>query len=906
MFKPLISGTRVSPVLLVLLVLVPTLSLAQNAPLQLRHGWFLQSSTQVTEGGDVISRSSYVPKNWIPVTVPSTVVAAQNAAGEFRQYGDIYDAMNLRKLPGMTYKIGDFFNLRPMSPDSPYAVPWWYRTEFSLPVADAKKRVSIHFDGINCRANIWLNGKQVADAKDVAGAYHIQEFDITSFVVAGKNTLAVEVFAPTENDFAINFVDWNPTPPDKNMGLWREVYVTTSGPVTVRYPQVVTHLPANSIDTAQLTVNADLDNLSDKPVEGTLVAELAPGETLKQPVKLEAREAKTVSFTPEHFPALAVKNPKLWWPVHMGSPVLHKLTVRFLIGNALSDEASIRYGIREVTSELTDQGHRLFRVNHKPVLIRGGGWAQDMLMRHPAGRLEAEIEYVVAMNLNAIRLEGQIEDDKFFDLADEKGLLVMAGWCCCDIWERWNQWQPGMENIATASLRSQMRRLRSHPSLLVWLNGSDGPPPANVEQAYLEVEKETNWPNPTLSSASAVPTTVSGPSGVKMTGPYDYEPPDYWLTDPGRWGGAWGFNTETSPGPAIPVADSVRRFVPKDHLWPIDEIWDFHAGGERFQNVDRYNEAMNKTYGPPADLADYEKKAQAMDYDGERAMFEAYAKNKYNSTGVIQWMMDNAWPSIIWHLYDYYLQPAGGYYGTKKACEPLHIQFSYDDRSIVVVNGYPEARKNLRASVMVFDENLRRIFERQETVEVDPDGTKTVVSIPEFSDTPAVYFVKLALTDSTDHVLSSNFYWLPAKASVVDWDKTPDTAWSPIASFEDMTALQQLPKARVKATAALQANGTVRVKLENPSDKLAFLVHLSVRDESTKDEVLPVLWDDNYVALMPGESREIDARYLPQTKLPATIALRVDGWNIESMSVAVAGSTSQKARKTTAPRAPVL
>ncbi len=893
--KSIAVVTRVS-LFVFLLSILPFLSFAQNVRIPLQHGWEVQSSKQVTEGGEVISESSYVPKKWIVASVPTTVVAAQNAAGEFKQYGDIFESTNLRELPGMTYKIGDIFNLRDMAPDSPYAVPWWYRTEFELTAAQVKKRVSIHFNGINARANLWLNGKQFGDAKDVAGAYHIQEFDITPFVKAGKNTLAVQVFAPTTADFSINFVDWNPTPPDKNMGLWQDVYLTTSGPVTVRYPQVISKLgnPTDSdvIDSAQLTVNADLQNLTDEPVEGTLVAELGPGKTLKQPVKLDAKEARTVSFTADKFPELNVKNPKLWWPVQMGAPNLHKLDVRFVIGNSVSDEAPIRYGIREITSELTPKGARLFRVNHKPVLIRGGGWAQDMLMRHPVGRLEEQIEYVLAMNLNTIRLEGQLEEDKFFDLADEKGLLVMAGWCCCDIWEGWKHWEPGMENIATASLRSQMRRLRSHASMLVWLNGSDGPPPAEVETAYLQVEKETNWPNPTLSSASAVPTTVTGASGVKMTGPYDWVPPDYWLTDTNRkWGGAWGFNTETSPGPAIPVEDSLRKFIPKDHLWPIDEVWNFHAGGERFMTVDRFNEGMNKTYGEPKTLEEYEKKAQAMAYDGQRAMFEAYAKNKYDSTGVIQWMMDNAWPGIIWHLYDYYLQPAGGYFGTKKACEPLHIQFSYDDRSIVVVNGFPEAHKSLKATVTVFDTNLKHVFDKEATVDVDPDSTKAVATVPEFPDTPAVYFVKLTLADHSNKVVSSNFYWIPAKFSVVDWDKTPDTAWSPTLYFEDMTALNDLPKTQVHVTALPVGSGghAVRVKVRNPSDKLAFLVHLSIRDAATKEEVLPVLWDDNYVSLLPGESREIDARYMEHTKVPEKLVLRVDGSNVETANVVVGG-----------------
>ena len=853
----------------------------------LHQGWLLQSSRQVSDTGDVISKSAYRPKHWIATTVPATVVAAQNAAGEFKQYGDIFVAMNLRKLPGMTYPIGlnTFANV-PMNPDSPYAVPWWYRTEFTLAPGTAKKKVALHFDGINYRANIWINGKQVADAKDVAGAYHRQEFDITPFIAAGKNALAVEIFAPTEHDLGINWVDWNPAPPDKNMGLWGDVYLTFSGPVTVRYPQVITHFPADTTDTAELTVNADLQNVSNQPVEGTLVAELGT-QTLKQTVKLDPNEARTVSFTPEQFPSLVVNNPKLWWPIHMGAQNLHKLTVRFIVGKELSDEASIQYGIREITSELTPKGGRLFKVNHKNVLIRGGAWAQDMLLRPSRERMEAQIEYALGMNLNTIRMEAQLDNDHFFDLADQKGLLVMAGWCCCDIWEKWDRWQPGTINVATESLRSQMRRLRSHPSLLMWLNGSDGPPPETVERAYLQVEKETNWPNPIVSSAAETPTKVTGPSGVKMTGPYDYEPPSYWLTDKNqKWGGAWGFNTETSPGPAIPVAESIRKFIPKEHLWPIDEVWSFHAGGERFQNVDRFNEGMNKTYGPPTGFDDYIMKSQAMAYDGERAMFEAYGKNKYVSTGVIQWMMANAWPSLIWHLYDYYLQPAGGYFGTKKACEPLHIQYSYDDHSVVVVNSTLEAHKNLKAAVTVLDADLKHIFDQDVNVDVDPDGTKSIVTIPEFPDTPSVYFVKLTLAEPKGRIISSNFYWLPAKTSTVAWDKTPDTGWSPIATFEDLTALQRLPKTHLQGSAHRRGD-SVTVKLHNSSRKLAFLVRLSLRDESTREEVLPVLWDDNYVSLLPGESREIEARYLTQTKLPAKLVLRLDGWNTESIDMPV-------------------
>jgi exo-1,4-beta-D-glucosaminidase len=871
--------------------------------LPLDHPWSLQSSRRVAEGGEIISSATFKPKGWYGATVPSTVFAAQVARGEFP---DPYFGMNLRQVPGMTYPIGlNSFSLLPMEKDSPYAASWWYRTEFELPRAFKGRTIGLHFQGINYRANIWLNGRRVAGAKDVAGAYRTYEFDVTSFAVAGAvNGLAVEVFAPTEKELGINWVDWNPTPPDKNMGLWGDVYVSSSGPVSVRYPQVITHLPDSALQEADLTVMAQLHNGSEGAVKG--VVEAVVGSTrVRQDVTLQPNETRSIALAPEQFPELRVKKPELWWPAEMGLPKLNDLTVRFMVGSDLSDEQHARFGIREVTSELTDKRHRVFRINGKRVLVRGAAWAQDMLLRRPSPEsLEAHFQYIRDLNLNTLRLEAQLERDEFFDLADEKGILIMAGWCCCDIWEKWESWPPGTLGVATESLRTEMLRLRTHPSLLAWLNGSDGPPPPDVERAYLQVAKEASWPNPILSSAADVATPVGGSSGVKMTGPYDYEPPSYWLTanvneagaapelDNTRYGGAFGFNTETGPGPAIPPLESLRKMLPKEHLWPIDEFWNYHSAGERFQNLSRFRQAMDATYGPPSTLEDFLRKAQAMAYDGERAMFEAYGRNRYTSTGVIQWMLNNAWPSIYWHLYDYYLYPAGGYFGTKKACEPLHVQYSYDDRSIVVVNGRREAIGGLAVTARLYDFDLKEIFSRQARIDVDADSSVRALTIPPLPSEPAgaVYFVKLSLGDAVGHELSSNFYWLPAKLSTLDWNKVVDTAFAPIATYEDLRALSRLPQVQLQATAKAETSeghDLVRVSLRNPSQSLAFQVHVGIRRAHSEDEILPVLWEDNYLALMPGESRAITARYLSAGLLDKGAALVVDGWNVQPTTVPV-------------------
>jgi exo-1,4-beta-D-glucosaminidase len=895
--------------LLFSLVYLTPVGASESARIQLHDGWALQSSCTTTQTGEVISSANFKPSGWYPATVPSTVLAAEVAVGKFK---DPYFGDNLRKIPGTSYPIGENFAELPMPKDSPYNCSWWFRTEFRVPHDYQGRTVWLHFDGINYRANIWLNGHKLADAKQVAGAYRIYEFDVTPMLNAGNiNVLAVETFAQKDTDLGINFVDWSPMPADKDMGLWRGVYLAASGAVSLRSPQVITHFSDDSLRRADLTVMAELHNASDHRVQGVFEGSFE-NYVFHQDVKLEAGETRSVRFSPDQFSQLRVKEPKLWWPAPLGPQNLYSLATRFVIAGAVSDEQNIRFGIREITAELsgpvsqpgemfhlasgkivkTDTRPLLFRVNRKKILIRGAGWTPDMFLRNSRQQLETQFRYIRDMNLNAIRLEGKLESDDFFDLADEMGVLVIAGWCCCDHWEKWDKWAPGDLEIATESLRTQILRLRSHPSLMLWLNGSDFTPPANVEEAYVKVLRDAAWANPYASSASAMPTSVTGPSGVKMTGPYDYVPPAYWLTDTNKYGGAYGFNTETSPGPAIPLEASLKKMIPPNHLWPIDDAWNFHAGaGKDFNNLNNYNAAMNAIYGGPASLHDYVTKSQAMAYDGERAMFEAYTRNKYTSTGVIQWMLNNPWPSLVWHLYDYYLQPAGGYFGAKKACERLHIQYSYDDRGVVVANNLYSDYSGLIATAAVYDFDLQQEFLQHVKLDAPADSVQKILVLPP-STSSNVYFVKLTLQRDRGEVLSSNFYWLPAKPSVFDWDRTNDHAYyTSVSSYEDLTMLNHLPRVRLQVSAMLETNDlgeTVRVRIHNPSHDLAFQIRLGIHEDKSQDEILPVLWEDNYLSLMPDESRVVDARFHNSSQKLERPQLEVSGWNIETMEIPLA------------------
>ena len=856
--------------------------------LTLDQGWGLQSSAKLQVGGEVLSSATYQPRGWIPITVPTTVVAAMVKANI---YPDPTFGMNLRKLPGVSYPIGENFSILPMPASSPFAVSWWYRKQFRLQ-STQRGHVALRFEGINYRANIWLNGHELADTSIVAGAWQRYTFDVTKLVkTGGENTLAVQVFAPTEKDLAITFVDWNPMPPDKDMGIFRKVSLSFTGPVTLANPAAFSQVNSPANDEAKLSVTAQASNTTDHPIQGVLRGRLGTA-TFAREVELAAHETRDVNFEADEFPQLQFHHPELWWPAQMGTPHLYPLHMEFEADGSISDFTDTHVGIRQITSEVTSPTRRLFRINGKPILIRGGGWSTDFMLRENPHRMRAQLDYVQDMGLNTIRLEGRPESADFYEETDRRGILVMAGWSCCDFWEQWPKWTPEDHAIAAASLRAQMYRLRSHPSMVMWLNGSDNQPPPDQEQVYLGIEHELRWPNPILSSATAKLGTGGAENGVRMTGPYDYVPPSYWLEDNqqdqpthkcdlGGCGGAHGFNTETSSGPAIPPIESLRTMLGPDHLWPIDDVWRFHAGGGVFHELDNYTAALNARYGAATDADDYARKSQMMAYEGIRAMFEAYSRNKYYAAGVIQWMLNNSWPSNIWHLFDYYLRPGGGYFGAKTAMQPLHPMYSYVDRSVWVVSSQYKDAPGLTLNAKIYNLDMTEKFSRTVQLAANADSTQQVFALPDIEGLSTVYFLRLALTDSVGRIVGSNFYWLSTKPETIDWSKS-NWYTTPSLTYADFTAINQLPKVHLQLSSMTESTGEesiTRVTVRNPADTLAFGIRLKLDKGRGGEEVLPVMWEDNYFSLLPHETRTIAVTCRRDVLGSNKAVVEASGWN---------------------------
>ena len=846
-----------------LLVTFTINSLAQipaSGKLLLKDNWVIQSSKEIKSDAKAISSAGFRTDGWYPTSVPSTVLAALVAN---KVYPDPYYGTNINSLPGQIP-----YPKREMPDGSPFKVAWWYRTEFKIPADYIKMHTWLQFHSINYKANIWLNGKLIADTTIIEGAYRLFNLDISKAALPGDNNcLALEIFPPKKMDLTITWVDWNPTPPDRGMGIWYDVSVHATGDVAIENPQVVTKLNLPSTDQAKLSVTAEVRNAEAKQVSGVLKGTIE-NIVFSQEVTLGAGETKIVSFLPATFPQLVIANPRLWWPHTVGPQNLYDLNLTFEVSGKTTDTKQVRFGIREITTWMNNfdkQNTKVFQINGKNIVIRGGGYVQDLMLRPSNERIDADLLYAKHMNLNTLRMEAPRGSDYLFERCDEEGILLMVGWCCCSSWEGWKKWTPHTGDVAEASWKDLIVHLRNHPSVFTWLYGSDNFPPADVEKRYLKVLDEYDNTRPYESSATEAPSSIAGLTGVHM-GPYPnvyaYETPSYWYTK-------LEFNTEAGPtGEQIPPIETMRMMMPEKDLWPMSPSWDLRLH-KAFYPIARA--ALESRYGKPTGVEEYCVKSQVFKNEAVKAMFEAFAGNKYRSSGIIYWMYNSSWPKMYWQLYDYYFMPNGAFYGAKSACEPLHIQYCYDDHSIKIVNCFYNDFTGLKAKVRIFDFNMKEVSSVMMDAKVSADGSEKISTLDVPKDITKVYFLKLELLDAYGKQVSSNFYWLSSNGD----------------GKADFTDLNKLPPANVNVTAsAIQQEGNkckLTVIIENPGTGLAFAVNPKILKLTSKEPVLPVFWEDNYISLLPKEKRVLQVEFSIKNLDGEKPLLKVDGWNVNAI-----------------------
>jgi exo-1,4-beta-D-glucosaminidase len=868
--------------------------LAFAASGQTLSDWQIQSADKVAAAGEELSSTDYTPEGWHAATVPTTVLHALVADGTLP---DPYYGLNLKEIPG--YRESPWLV---MPEGSPFKQSWWFRTEFDVPAEWQGQYLFLQFEGINYEANIWLNGKQIAGPGDTQGMFQRFEFPVRDALNYGaSNALAVEVIPPgmqpdidydtKQIEGTTGWDDHNPFPPDMNMGLWQDVVLAVEGPVSLRHPYVRTDLPLPDLSPARLTVSTIARNNTDQEIAFTLggnlgLADEAPEvPTFSQQVTLAAGETREITFTPEAHAPLLIDGPRIWWPIPIGRPELYSLHLSAVVDpNApeASDASTTVFGIREVDTYIDDEDWRVYTVNGRHILIRGGAWmTSDMMLNLTPERYEALVRYAAEAGLNMLRSEGFSirETDEFYSLCDRYGVMVTQ--------QIYGRSIPD-EARAIAHIEDMMLRVRNHPSLVHFLGHDETQPTETLDQAYRDLLAKYTPERTYQPHSGTFNVAFRKETGGTRTGTLELwtyaGPSHYYLR---KFDGAWGFAQSGGIGGIIAPLDSLRAMLPEDQLWPPLETegWSFHSvtqGADYFNAVLKTLEAK---YEAAEDIEQFVTKVEAMNYNSARGMYEAFGRNKYNASGITTWKYDAAWPAAMtWQYIDHYLRPTAAYYGAKKACETLHVQYAYDDESVYVVSGIYAPVKGLRVIAALHNFDGNEVWREEKQLDIGPDSVSKAFEVAKPETLSDLHFLALTLTDAEGATRSRNVYWLSTTPDI------PGTSgYKPDGKFyvkpksqADFTALNELPEVVVERELTLVSEGDDQVytaRLTNTGGHVAFQLRLDLVAEEDGASLAPAYWQDNHFTLLPGETREVQVA-VPKGVLSETQPiLRVQGWN---------------------------
>lgn len=839
-------------------------------------GWELQDAAKVPQAskgaGAVISKLTYKTKGWYAAVVPGTVLTTLVKAGVYPEplYGE---------------------NNRPdRIPESLNKSSYWYRTVVAVPVAYKGRRTWLNLDGINYSAEVWVNGTYLGTMR---GAFKRGIFDITDMVRPGmKAGIAVLVKPqphpgdPHEHTIADGMGpnggitaldgptflstigwDWLPAIRDRNSGIWNKVFLSSTGPVVVKDPLVTTDLPLPRTDSAEVAISATLENVTDTPQRGGFHATFGDVSVDKE-VEIAPHSSETVRLDSKAFTALHLINPKLWWPNGYGPQNLYDLHLSFDQGRATSDSVALSFGVREISYAVPDSENLTISVNGVRVFIRGGDWGLDEgLKRIPRERLEAQIRMHQLANMNMIRnWVGQSTAEDFYALCDKYGILL---------WDEFFQPNPSdgpdPNDLPTymANVRDKILRYRNHPSIAIWCARNEGFPPKEIDDQLRVLMAELE---PTRRYQ---PSSTSG-AGVNSGGPYRWRTPrEYYVYSE-------AFKTEIGSS-SIPTIESVQGMLEKKDWEQIDDAWAEHDLARGASAGDTYPTTLAARYGKVANLADFVRKSQLANYEAYRAMYEGRNSRLFNpATAIITWMSNPAQPSFVWQLYHHDLEPNSALFAVKKAGEMVHVQLNEASGSLQVINNRPTILQGAVAHLAVYDLLGTLKFEKDFQVtgpastaidvgQVDPVGGHCEEWDAKCRETMGhARFLSLTLKEAGGTLLSQNFYW---RGALVE----PDNL-QPLETMK-VTTLQAI--ARRENVGEIVR---VSVTLRNTTPQVALMAHLQLRHgkpgDAAAERVLPVYYSDNYVSLVPGETRTITIEAAAADLKGDEPLVMVDGWNV--------------------------
>lgn len=812
--------------------------------------WKLQRYDLVTGTGKDISKANYNDEDWVPATVPGTILSSY---------------LNIGALPNPNYGAQQL-----MISDDFFTADFWYRNNFNIPGSYRNKRIWINFDGINWKADVYINGKPLGNIK---GAFIRGRFDITDYVKAGEATSLAVLIHKNDNPGKVTeqhlhdadnnggiigydsptylaSIGWNwmPTGRGRNTGIWSDVYLTSTAAVTMDDPFVKTDLALPDTSIASLSIQVQLTNHNNSGVNGTLKGTIG-ALTLDQPISLTANETKTVVLNPVSHPQLNINHPKLWWPNGYGEQNLYQLNLTFNIQSESSDQKQVVFGIRKYTYSY-DNNNLHIRVNGYPIILRGGNWGMaDAMLRCDKEGYDIRVKLHKDMNLNMIRnwigMEG---NDAFYDACDKYGIMIWD-----DFWlaNPVDGPHPKDESMFMANVKDKIHRRRNHASLALWCGRNEGYPPATLDSA---LRVETNYLDGTrtyISSSAHLPVTGLGP--------YETKDPKWYFKNRGTT-----FHSEQGIV-AVPTLESMKAMMPADSLWPVSDMWGKHDWTQ--PRVTIYNDDLERSYGKATGIADFCEKAQMMNMEGPKALMETWRSNR--GPGVLVWMTQPAWPSLICQTYDYYFEPNAAYFAFKNANEPIHVLWRADNETIEVANDTRSITPTLTIEASVFGLNGKLTFSKTLFGTVAANSVKSFLTLPAAASASAVDFISLKVKDAAGYILSTNFYWRGG-------------------TYKDYTALQSLPKVALSAKATMNNDGTrstINLTLTNNTGRVALMARLKVVQQKTGKRVLPAFYTDNYVSLTPGEKRRLtitfDNKYLEDDNP----ILLLEGWNIKDTKI---------------------
>lgn len=911
----------------VLIAAAPARAAAQTVGL---HGWQVQSSASAGSDGAAISRAAYPAHGWLKVTpddggAPGTEVEALIQNG---RCANVFFSTNMRRCFGYMKSVGADTIPR-------FAVPWWFRTTFDAP---AGGHSTLIVNGVVGEADLWVNGHEIAGHTALQGAYTQSAYDVSGLLRGGANALAFRLY-PNDPDtmFTLDDVDWTQIPPDNNTGIQFPVQLHTSAALAISDAHVLEHNTPH-VTRSDLTLLAQVSNTTNRAQRGVVNVQVSPPDgppiKLTQPVTLAAHATRTISLTPAQHHALRIDHPQVWWPYQMGAQPLYGLTMGVSQGSAAPDTESETFGIRTVTTRLVGaapiapHGSRQFLVNGRPFMFRGGGWSEDLFLHYSATDTANQVALIKNLGLNGIRTEGKQMPDDFYEQMDRAGILVDAGFQCCDAWQLPDNGKGvtahDYQLLANSALAIG-RALRNHPSILNF-SWSDNNPIPRQAAVSIAAFKRAGFQDPLIASAE-YKSAAGLPSSGEKEGPYDWVPPSYWYDtshyDPGdgsrtNVGGAWAFDSEASAGATIPTLDSIDRFLSafeQTQLFKAPDYNQYHLnyepglpgpsnGGYSFGTLHDLDQAMRARYGSWSNLAQYDEEAQLANYETQRAEFEAYVDHsrraKAPSTGIVYWQLNKGWPTLLWDLYNNDYDQAGSYFGAQEANKPLHAIYAYGTSTVSVANLTGSAASGLSVESRVYSIAGRLLDDKTASgVAVGSEGVRENLlhpAVPAVTTPPAraqTYFVEL-LVRRAGQVVDRNVYWLSTQADVINWSKTIGQPQATLSSYANLTGLRSLAPAAVGVTAHTNTDGgsdVTDVTITNPTASPAFFIRADVRRGTQAgppapgdDEVLPALWSDNDTTLMPGESETLEVRYAASALHGAHPVITVSGDNVAAQS----------------------